>query len=186
MSGPVSSTALKWWRSSPCGHFSKPKKWRCAIRSRRGKRTGHEPYASIGKDIPRTDARAKATGAAVYTDDMKLPGMLYGTLLRSPAAPRPDRQHRRQPGGSPARGQVRDHRRGHAQDQIRQLAPVSHHPGRVPPGGRQGSLHRRRGRRRGGRGQRDGRGGPGADRGRLRGAAGGLQRRRFPGGRTRR
>jgi 4-hydroxybenzoyl-CoA reductase subunit alpha len=41
-------------------------------------------YATIGQDIPRTDARAKATGAAVYTDDMKLPGMLYGQLLRSP------------------------------------------------------------------------------------------------------
>lgn len=38
----------------------------------------------VGKDIPRTDARAKATGAAIYTDDMKLPGMLYGKILRSP------------------------------------------------------------------------------------------------------
>jgi 4-hydroxybenzoyl-CoA reductase alpha subunit len=43
-----------------------------------------KPYATIGKDIPRTDSREKATGAAMYTDDMKLPGMLYGRLLRSP------------------------------------------------------------------------------------------------------
>jgi hypothetical protein len=38
----------------------------------------------IGKDIPRADGRAKATGQAVYADDIKLPGMLYGKLLRSP------------------------------------------------------------------------------------------------------
>lgn len=38
----------------------------------------------VGKDLPRNDARAKATGAAVYTDDIKLPGMLYGRILRSP------------------------------------------------------------------------------------------------------
>jgi CO/xanthine dehydrogenase Mo-binding subunit len=43
-----------------------------------------QEHAMIGKDIPRTDGRAKATGAAIYTDDMKLPGMLYGKLLRSP------------------------------------------------------------------------------------------------------
>jgi len=40
----------------------------------------------VGKDVPRTDARSKATGAAVYTDDLKLPGMLYGKILRSPIA----------------------------------------------------------------------------------------------------
>jgi CO/xanthine dehydrogenase Mo-binding subunit len=38
----------------------------------------------IGKDIPRADGRAKATGQAIYADDIKLPGMLYGKLLRSP------------------------------------------------------------------------------------------------------
>ena len=40
----------------------------------------------IGKDIPRTDGKAKATGQAVYADDIKLPGMLHGKLLRSPLA----------------------------------------------------------------------------------------------------
>jgi 4-hydroxybenzoyl-CoA reductase subunit alpha len=40
----------------------------------------------VGKDVPRTDARSKAIGAAMYTDDFKLPGMLYGKILRSPIA----------------------------------------------------------------------------------------------------
>ena len=40
----------------------------------------------IGRDVPRTDAEAKARGSAIYTDDMKLPGMLYGQILRSPLA----------------------------------------------------------------------------------------------------
>ncbi len=40
----------------------------------------------IGKRLPRPDARAKVTGAAEYTDDIQLPGMLYGAMLRSPHA----------------------------------------------------------------------------------------------------
>ncbi len=40
----------------------------------------------VGKDIPRADGRAKVTGTAIYTDDIKLPGMLYGRILRSPLA----------------------------------------------------------------------------------------------------
>jgi 4-hydroxybenzoyl-CoA reductase alpha subunit len=40
----------------------------------------------VGKHVPRNDAHAKARGSAVYTDDMKLPGMLYGRILRSPFA----------------------------------------------------------------------------------------------------
>ncbi len=43
-------------------------------------------YSVIGKDVPRTDAVAKARGSAIYTDDMKLPGMLHGRILRSPFA----------------------------------------------------------------------------------------------------
>jgi 4-hydroxybenzoyl-CoA reductase subunit alpha len=38
----------------------------------------------IGTKVARTDAWAKATGAAQYTDDLSLPGMLHGRLLRSP------------------------------------------------------------------------------------------------------
>ena len=41
-------------------------------------------YNVIGKDVPRADAWKKAVGAALYTDDMSLPGMLHGKFLRSP------------------------------------------------------------------------------------------------------
>lgn len=39
----------------------------------------------LGERMPRVDARAKATGAGEYVDDMKIPGMLCGTALRTPA-----------------------------------------------------------------------------------------------------
>jgi len=45
-----------------------------------------QKFNIVGKDIPRTDGRAKASGAAMYTDDFKLPGMLHGKILRSPIA----------------------------------------------------------------------------------------------------
>ncbi len=38
----------------------------------------------IGKRTPLVDAVKKVTGAGVYTDDIKLPGMLVGKILRSP------------------------------------------------------------------------------------------------------
>jgi 4-hydroxybenzoyl-CoA reductase alpha subunit len=40
----------------------------------------------VGKRVPRTDSLVKVTGAAKYTGDMVLPGMLYGKVLRSPYA----------------------------------------------------------------------------------------------------
>jgi len=40
----------------------------------------------VGKEHPRLDARAKVTGAARYTYDIRRPGMIYGRLLRSPHA----------------------------------------------------------------------------------------------------
>ena len=43
-------------------------------------------FSIIGKSVPRTDAEIKARGMAVYTDDIKLPGMLHGRILRSPIA----------------------------------------------------------------------------------------------------
>ena len=45
-----------------------------------------EEFSVIGKSVPRTDAWDKVIGRAVYTDDMKLPNMLHGKLLRSPHA----------------------------------------------------------------------------------------------------
>jgi len=40
--------------------------------------------AVIGKSAPRQDGRAKVTGAARFTADVFLPGMLYARVLRSP------------------------------------------------------------------------------------------------------
>ena len=41
-------------------------------------------FSVAGQRVPRRDAPDKATGAAQYTVDIKLPGMLYGKVLRSP------------------------------------------------------------------------------------------------------
>jgi len=41
-------------------------------------------YAIIGKRVPPVDGKAKATGEAKFTVDLKLPGMLCGKILRSP------------------------------------------------------------------------------------------------------
>ncbi|SMB91881.1 2Fe-2S iron-sulfur cluster binding domain-containing protein [Thermanaeromonas toyohensis ToBE] len=40
-------------------------------------------YSIIGQKVRRRDAVEKATGKAVYADDISLPGMLYGKALRS-------------------------------------------------------------------------------------------------------
>ncbi|OPZ78322.1 MAG: 4-hydroxybenzoyl-CoA reductase subunit alpha [Actinobacteria bacterium ADurb.Bin444] len=40
----------------------------------------------IGKSRPRVDGVAKVSGGAVYADDLRLPGMLVGKMLRSPHA----------------------------------------------------------------------------------------------------
>ncbi|HKP73704.1 MAG TPA: xanthine dehydrogenase family protein molybdopterin-binding subunit [Pyrinomonadaceae bacterium] len=39
----------------------------------------------IGKPVPRKEGRSKVTGAARYVDDLRMPGMLYGATVRSPA-----------------------------------------------------------------------------------------------------
>ena len=43
----------------------------------------NEKLSSIGKPTPRIDGRLKVTGAARYTADVRLPGMLYGRIVRS-------------------------------------------------------------------------------------------------------
>src|SRR5713226_1143322 len=43
-------------------------------------------YAVIGTPRPKVDAYAKVTGRALYADDIMLPRMLYGRILRSPHA----------------------------------------------------------------------------------------------------
>ncbi len=44
------------------------------------------PHSVIGKSFPKIDARDKVTGRAKYTGDLKMPGMLFGKILRSPHA----------------------------------------------------------------------------------------------------
>jgi nicotinate dehydrogenase subunit B len=47
-----------------------------------------EPLAKhtvTDRPTPRTDARAKVTGAALFTGDVRLPGMVYASILRPPA-----------------------------------------------------------------------------------------------------
>ncbi len=43
-------------------------------------------YSFVGKRVPRSDAPAKALGAARFFDDLALPHMLTGKFLRSPCA----------------------------------------------------------------------------------------------------
>ncbi len=43
-----------------------------------------ENFAVVGIETPRLDGAVKATGAARYTYDVDLPGMLHGAILRSP------------------------------------------------------------------------------------------------------
>src|SRR5579864_1980736 len=38
----------------------------------------------IGQSIPKIDSYTKVTGAAKYADDLSLPRMAYGRILRSP------------------------------------------------------------------------------------------------------
>ena len=42
------------------------------------------PLKTIGHATPRIDAIERVTGKAAYTNDVRLPGMLYGRILRSP------------------------------------------------------------------------------------------------------
>jgi len=40
-------------------------------------------YRTVGKSVPRVDAAAKVTGAALYGVDVRFPGMLHGKVLRA-------------------------------------------------------------------------------------------------------
>ena len=42
------------------------------------------PMDTVGHDVPRIDAYERVTGRATYTRDVRLPGMLYARVLRSP------------------------------------------------------------------------------------------------------
>jgi putative selenate reductase molybdopterin-binding subunit len=43
-------------------------------------------YEVVGQSLPRADAQEKVTGKAAYAIDMRLPGMVFGEILRSPVA----------------------------------------------------------------------------------------------------
>lgn len=43
-------------------------------------------YEVVGKPLPRIDGKVKVTGSATFADDLILPGMLHGKLVRSPYA----------------------------------------------------------------------------------------------------
>ncbi len=47
---------------------------------------GHEAPLGVGSSVERNDARGKVLGQGVYVDDMKVPGMLHGAVLRPPKA----------------------------------------------------------------------------------------------------
>src|SRR6266542_518855 len=44
----------------------------------------NEKLSVVGKPTPRIDGRLKVTGAAKYTADVKLPGMLFARMITSP------------------------------------------------------------------------------------------------------
>src|SRR5581483_5907245 len=74
-------TFSRRWKTPPGG-------WRATRRRNAMRATTADapPFTTIGRDVPRIDARAKATGEALYAGDLRLPGMTYGRLLRSPYA----------------------------------------------------------------------------------------------------
>ena len=41
-------------------------------------------YSVVGKRQPRLDGALKASGRSEFTDDVQLPGMLHGKIVRSP------------------------------------------------------------------------------------------------------
>jgi hypothetical protein len=43
-------------------------------------------YRVVGKPVPRIDGKVKVTGTATFADDLFMPRMLHGKLLRSPYA----------------------------------------------------------------------------------------------------
>lgn len=46
-------------------------------------RTRENKHAVVGRSLPKKDSMEKVTGRAKYTDDLKLPNMLYGKILTS-------------------------------------------------------------------------------------------------------
>ena len=66
---------------------------------------------TVGHPTPRIDAVERVTGKATYTGDVKLPGMLYARVLRSPHPHARIRSHRRVEGAGAARREGGHHAR---------------------------------------------------------------------------
>src|SRR5215471_18257300 len=63
-----------------CGSRPRSRQRRCAMRQQKTS----TPLKTIGHATPRIDALERVTGKATYTNDVKLQGMLYARILRSP------------------------------------------------------------------------------------------------------
>jgi 4-hydroxybenzoyl-CoA reductase subunit alpha len=59
---------------------------RKSINRTHGPDAPHGDFSRVGKRARKVDSMAVATGQAIYTDDIQLPRMLHGKLLRSPHA----------------------------------------------------------------------------------------------------
>ena len=46
--------------------------------------SGRSFLSTVGKRVPRVDARDKVTGRALYVDDISIRNMLFAKILRSP------------------------------------------------------------------------------------------------------
>ena len=51
----------------------------------RAKPKPNSAYRLVGKSVPRRDIPAKVTGGAAYVHDMRLPGMVFGRVVRPPS-----------------------------------------------------------------------------------------------------
>ena len=73
------------------------------------RRPSRDDFQVVGKSHRKIDGMAKATGEAVYADDIQLPGMLHARRSAAPT-PRADRLHRHLARRGPAGRARRDHR----------------------------------------------------------------------------
>jgi nicotinate dehydrogenase subunit B len=69
---------VTYWVLSPMAGFAR------AVSAKAPTKTP-DRYTVIGRSVPRLDIPAKLTGGAAYVQDMRLPGMLFGRVLRPPS-----------------------------------------------------------------------------------------------------
>jgi CO/xanthine dehydrogenase Mo-binding subunit len=81
-----------------------------------------EAFTVVGQPLPKIDAWGKVTGETRYADDLVLPRMAYGKLLRSSPRPRPHPRIDTTRGPSAAGVYAVDHRPGPAAREVRDPA----------------------------------------------------------------